>query len=214
MAFSLTCDGVRRRDFLKVGAIGAGLSLSNFLRLSAAGEVGSARAKAAIFINLTGGPSHMDTFDLKPDAPSEVRGKFSPIKTNVPGVEISEHLPNLAKCADKFAILRGVTHTLAAHELGTEYVNAGSRPIPSLEYPGDGAVVTKETRGPRDLPPFVAIPNSNQRTGFLGVQYAPLNTTSAPKAGTPYGVRGISLANGLTVEEVERRTNLLSDLDK
>src|SRR2546421_2692530 len=215
MATSLTCDGIKRRDFLKVGAIGASLSLSGYLRLAAAGEVAAAsRAKAAIFINLTGGPSHMDTFDLKPDAPSEVRGKFSPIKTNVAGVEISEHLPNLAKCADKFAIVRGVTHTLAAHELGTEYVNSRSRPLPSLEYPGYGAVVTKEMGGPPDLPPFVAIPNSNQRTGFLGVQYAPLNTTSTPKAGQPYGVRGISLGNGITIEEIERRNSLLSDLDK
>ena len=214
MAFSMTCDGLKRRDFLKAGALGMGLSLSGYLRLASAGEVAAAKAKSAIFINLTGGPSHMDTFDLKPDAKAEYRGQFNPIKTNAPGVEISEHLPNLAKCADKFAILRGVTHTLGAHELGTEYVNTGSRPIPSLEYPGYGAVVTKELGGPKDLPPFVAIPNSNQRPGFLGVQYAPLNTTSSPKAGTPYGVRGISLANGLTVEEVERRTNLLSDLDK
>jgi uncharacterized protein (DUF1501 family) len=214
MAVSLTCDGIKRRDFLKVGAIGAGLSLSGYLRLAAAGEVGPAKAKAAIFVNLTGGPSHMDTFDLKPEAPAEYRGQFNPIKTNAPGVEISEHLPKLAQCADKFAILRGVTHTLAAHELGTEYVNTGSRPIPSLEYPGYGAVVTKELGGPKDLPPFVAIPNSNQRPGFLGVQYAPLNTTSAPRAGQPYNVRGISLGNGVTVEEVERRNNLLADLDK
>lgn len=214
MAFALTCDGIKRRDFLKVGAIGAGLSLSGYLRLAAAGEVTAARAKSAIFINLTGGPSHMDTFDLKPNAPSEFRGTFNPIKTNAPGVEISEHLPKLAQCADKFAILRGVTHTLGAHELGTEYVNTGSRPIPSLEYPGYGAVVTKELGGPQDLPPFVAIPNSNQRPGFLGVQYAPLNTTSTPRPGQPYGVRGISLGNGLTIEEVERRTSLLADLDK
>ena len=156
----------------------------------------------------------MDTFDLKPDAPAEFRGEFNPIKTNVPGIEISEHLPKLAQCADKFAILRGVTHTLGAHELGTEYVNTGNRPIPSLEYPGYGAVVTKELGGPQDLPPFVAIPNSNQRPGFLGVQYAPLNTTSTPKAGQPFSVRGISLGNGLTVEEVERRNSLLADLDK
>jgi hypothetical protein len=217
MAFSRTCDGLKRRDFLKVGAIGAGiggLSLSGFLRLAAAGDLKDAKAKSAIFINLQGGPSHMDTFDLKPDAPAEFRGQFNPIKTNVEGVEISEHLPNLAKSADKFAILRGVTHTLGAHELGTEYVNTGSRPIPSLEYPGYGAVVTKELGGPKDLPPFVAIPNSAQRPGFLGVQYAPLNTTGAPKAGQPYGVRGISLGNGLTVAEVERRQNLLADLDK
>jgi hypothetical protein len=156
----------------------------------------------------------MDTFDLKPNAPAEYRGQFNPIKTNVPGVEISEHLPKLATCADKFAILRGVTHTLAAHELGTEYVNTGSRPIPSLEYPGYGAVVTKELGGPKDLPPFVAIPNSNQRTGFLGVQYAPLNTTSTPRAGQSFGVRGITLGNGVTVEEIEKRNSLLSDLDK
>src|SRR5690348_3944379 len=111
MAISLTCDGVKRRDFLKVGAIGAGLSLSNYLRLAAAGEVTGAKAKAAIFVNLTGGPSHMDTFDLKPNAPAEYRGQFNPIKTNVSGVEISEHLPKLAQCADKFAILRGVTRS-------------------------------------------------------------------------------------------------------
>ena len=217
MAASRTCDGLKRRDFLKVGAIGAGvggLSLSGFLRLAAAGDVKEAKAKSAIFINLQGGPSHMDTFDLKPNAPAEFRGQFNPIKTNVEGVEISEHLPKLAQCADKFAILRGVTHTLGAHELGTEYVNSGNRPIPSLEYPGYGAVVTKEMGGPKDLPPFVAIPNSAQRPGFLGVQYAPLNTTSAPRPGAPYGVRGISLGNGLTVAEVERRQNLLADLDK
>src|SRR5262245_6669444 len=214
MAFSFTCDGLKRRDFLRIGAIGTGLSLSGYLRMAAAGEVSQSRPKSAIFINLTGGPSHMDTFDLKPDAPSEFRGKFNPIKTNVSGVEISEHLPKLAQCADKFAIVRGVTHTLGAHELGTEYVNTGSRPIPSLEYPGYGAVVTKELGGPQDLPPFVAIPNSNQRPGFLGVQYAPLNTTSTPKPGAPFGVRGISLGNGLTIEEIERRNSLLADLDK
>ncbi len=214
MTMSLTCDGVRRRDFLKVGAIGAGLSLSGYLRLAAAGEVKGAKATNAIFVNLTGGPSHMDTFDLKPSAPSEFRGQFNPIKTNVDGVEISEHLPKLAQCADKFAILRGVSHTLGAHELGTEYVNTGSRPIPSLEYPGYGSVVTKERPGDKDIPPFVAIPNSNQRPGFLGVQYAPLNTTAAPRAGQPFNVRGIALGGGVTIEEIERRQNLLADLDR
>ena len=108
MAFSITCDGLKRRDFLRAGALGTGLSLASYLRLSAAGEVNRAKAKAksAIFINLTGGPSHMDTFDLKPDAAAEYRGKFNPIKTNVPGIEFCEPLPNLAKHADKFAILR------------------------------------------------------------------------------------------------------------
>src|SRR5437870_7869122 len=132
MAISLTCDGVKRRDFLKVGAIGAGLSLSGYLRLAAAGEVTGAKAKSAIFINLGGGPSHMDTFDLKPDAPKEYRGEFKPTATNVSGVEICEHLPKLAHCADKFALLRGVSHTLAAHELGTLYLNTGNPPTPAL----------------------------------------------------------------------------------
>jgi uncharacterized protein (DUF1501 family) len=214
MALHRTCDGVQRRDFLKVGVLGgSAVSLSSYLRLASAGEVREAKAKAAIFINLQGGPSHMDTFDLKPNAPSEYRGEFNPIQTNVPGIEISEHLPKIARVMDKFCLLRGVTHTLAAHELGQQYVNTGNRPIPSLEFPGYGAVVTKEMGGPEELPQFVAIPNSAQKPGYLGVQHAALNTGGTPTAGKPYSVRGVSLENGLTVTEVERRTNLLKDLD-
>jgi hypothetical protein len=189
--------------------------LANYLNLANAGEVNSnAKAKAAIFINLPGGPSHMDTFDLKPNAAAEYRGTFNPIKTNADGVEISEHLPKLAQCADKFAILRGVSHTLAAHALGQEYVNTGNRPLPSIQYPGYGSVVSKELPTSPDLPPFVAIPNTNQRPGYLGVKYAPLNTGGTPRAGVPFSVRGISLGNGLTVSDVEKRQNLLADLDR
>src|SRR6476620_4383494 len=142
MATNRYCDGVSRRDFLKVGALGAtGMSLASYLRLAEAGEVRTGKATAAIFINLAGGPSHMDTFDLKPNAPKEVRGEFNPIETNVPGIEISEHLPKLAQCADKFALLRGVSHSLAAHDLGSKYMNTGNRPIPSLQFPGLGCVV-------------------------------------------------------------------------
>jgi hypothetical protein len=211
---SLYCDGIARRDFLRVGlAGGAGLSLANYLQLAAAGEVQPAKATAAIYIHLAGGPSHMDTFDLKPDAPSEVRGTFNPIKTNVDGVEICEHLPKLAQCADKYAIVRGVSHSLGDHRLGSEYVNTGSRPIPSLEYPGFAAVANRELEGPSDLPKSVSIANNAQRAGYLGVKYAPLNTGGVPQAGKPFSVRGISLGNGLTVEEVEKRQNLLADLD-
>jgi Protein of unknown function (DUF1501) len=212
-----TCDGMRRRDFLKVGAVGTGLTLSGFLRASAAGEVApKAKAKAGIFIFLAGGPSHVDTFDLKPEAAAEFRGEFKPIDTNVPGIQISEHLPKLAACQDKFAILRGVTHSVAAHELGTEYVNAGSRPLASLDYPGYGAVFTKEREGtlPADLPPFVAIPNTPQRPGFLGVKYSPLSTGATPRAGSPFAVRGVSLGNGLTVTEIEKRHGLRKQLDR
>jgi len=216
MARHSTCDGQTRRDILKAGVLGVtGLNLAGYLRGVAHGEVQGAKAKAksAIFISLGGGPTHMDTFDLKPNAPAELRGEFKPIATNVPGVEFCEHLPKLAQCADKFAILRGVSHTLAAHDLGTKYMNTGNRPIPSLEFPGYGAVVAKEIPTRDDLPAFVAIPNSPQRAGYLGVQYSPLQTNSAPKAGLPYSVRGFSLGRGLTVNDIERRQNLLKDLD-
>lgn len=214
MAFHRNCEGVARRDFLKVGAVaGTGLTLSNYLRLASAGEVRNAQARSAIFINLPGGPSHMDTFDPKPESPSEYRGEFDAISTNVSGIQISEHLPHLAQVMDKFAILRGVTHTLAAHELGSRYVNTGNRPIASLEFPGYGSIAAKELPTAEDLPPFVAIPNGTAKPGYLGVRYAALNTGSTPRAGQPYSVRGVSLQGGLTVEEVERRSNLLKDLD-
>ncbi len=226
MAINRTCDGIERRDFLKVGALGAGLTLAGYLRWSAGAGVAAAAestrsakpkakatAKSAIFIDLGGGPSHTDIFDLKPTAPTEYRGSFQPIETNVPGIRICEHLPKLAGCFENFALLRSVTHTLAAHELGTQYVITGNRPISSLEYPSYGSVVTKELGGARDLPPFVAIPNSPLRSGFLGVQYSALSTGDLPRPGRPFGVRGISLGNGLTVADVEKRQHLLTDLD-
>ena len=214
MATYRTCDGMVRRDFIKVGALaGLGLTLPQYLRAAAAGEIKDAKGKSAIFIYLGGGPTHMDTFDLKPDAPEEFRGEFKPIKTNVDGVEICEHLPKLAQVADKFAILRGVSHTLAAHELGTKYMITGNRPLPSISFPGYGSVVSKEKPGPSDLPPFVAIPSTPQSSGYLGVQYAPFQVGQVPEPGRPFAVKGISLTGGVTVTDVERRTQLARDLD-
>ena len=215
MTRSRTCDGILRRDLLKVGVVGSlGLTLPDFLRLTAFGAERRAPAKSAIFIELAGGASHIDTFDPKPEAPAEVRGKFKPIATKVPGIQISEHLPKLAQQMDKFAILRGVSHTLAAHQLGREYVVTGNRPLPSIEYPGIGSVVVKERPGPATLPGFVALPNTAQRPGFLGVRYAPFSTGATPRPGAPFNVRGISLAGGLTVQEVERRMKLRNALDR
>ncbi|MCI0704677.1 MAG: DUF1501 domain-containing protein [Planctomycetia bacterium] len=207
------CDGISRRDFVRIGALGTGLSLAGYLRMAHAGEAKNAKATNAIFVWLGGGPSHIDTFDPKPDAPPEIRGEFKPLDTNATGVRICEHLPKLARLADTFAIVRGITHTLAGHELGTEYLNAGSRPIPSLVYPGFGAVVSKEVIGDKDLPHFVAIPGTPQKAGYLGVRYAPLLTNDVPKPGIVFSVRGISLGNGLTVEEFEKRQKLLTELD-
>lgn len=217
MSYHKTCDGVRRRDFLKVGVFaGTGMSLASYLRLTQAGEPrkGPGKATAAIHINLAGGPTHLDTFDLKPEAGKEFRGEFKPIPTNVPGIEISEHLPLLAQCADKFAILRGVSHSLAAHDLGTKYLNTGNRPLPSLVFPGYGSVVSKELEAPADLPPFVAIPNTPQVAGYLGVEYSPFSTQSSPRAGQAFNVRGITLGRGLTIEEIERRNGLRETLDR
>ena len=166
-----TCDGMKRRDMLKAGTLSlGGLTLSSYLRMAQAGQIEGGRAERAIFIELPGGPSHLDTFDMKPDSPTEIRGSFNPIATNVPGIQISEHLPKLAGVADKFAILRGVSHTLAAHRLGQEYVNTGTKPIPALEYPSYGAVVAKERPSDADIPTLVAVPRASQGPGFLGIR--------------------------------------------
>jgi hypothetical protein len=207
------CDGITRRDFVTIGALGiAGLTLGDYLRAAEAGGVSSAKGKSAIFVWLGGGPTHLDTFDMKPDAPAEIRGEFKPIATTVSGIQVCEHLPKMAACADKYAIVRGISHSLAGHELGTEYLNAGSRPIPSLVYPGYGAVVSKELPGAADLPHFVAIPSTPQKAGYLGVRHAALQTTTVPQPGVPFSVRGISLA-GVTVEQLDKRQKLLGRLD-
>ena len=212
----INCDGIPRRDFLRIGALaGMGMSLPSYLSLASTGEVAAnAKGKAAIFVRLGGGPSHMDTFDLKPDAPSTHRGEFNEIATNVPGIRISEHLPKLAKCADKFAILRGVSHTLAAHELGTLYMGSGNRPIPSLSFPTYGAVLAKEMSGVPELPPFIAIPQAGANpTGYLGVEYGPFETGSTPQPGKAMEIRGLALKNGVTLEDIDRRQNLLARYD-
>ena len=215
MASHLFCDGLTRRDFFRVGALaGIGLCLPRFLELSAVGAVAPAKGKAAIYVRLAGGPSHLDTFDMKLDAPDSHRGEFKDISTNVPGIRICEHLPKLAQCADKYSILRGVSHTLAAHDLGSEYLLTGNRPIASLRYHTYGAVVAREMKAPSHLPPFVAIPNQgNYPTGFLGPEFGPFETGQAPKSGKTMEVRGLALRNGVTLEDIDRRQNLVERYD-
>ncbi|MGE0756400.1 MAG: DUF1501 domain-containing protein [Pirellulaceae bacterium] len=209
------CDGIRRRDFVKAGALaGMGLTLSGYLRAAESGRVaGQAKARAGILVYLNGGPSHLDTFDLKPNAPDTHRGGFHPIPTNVPGIEICEHLPRLAQCADKYAILRGVSHALAAHEFGRAYLTTGNAPLASLTFPGYGAVVSKELPGDPDLPSYVGVPSTPEESGYLGVQYSALNTGATPEPGRPFAVRGISLSGGMSVDDVANRRKLLDKLD-
>ena len=210
----ICCDGIIRRDFLKIGALaGAGFALPDYYEASSTGD-SKGKAKAAIYIRLAGGPSHMDSFDMKPNAPDTHRGQFKEINTNIPGTRISEHLPKLAKCADKYSILRGVSHSLAAHRLGAEYLMTGNRPMPALKYPTFGAVISKELKKSAEIPSSVAIPKSSTApTGFLGLEFGPLETGTSPKAGEPMDIRGLSLSNGLTLEDIDRRNDLVKRYD-
>ncbi|MFN3484860.1 MAG: DUF1501 domain-containing protein, partial [Planctomycetota bacterium] len=115
----VNCDGVSRRGFLKVGALGlGGLTLADLFRLEAWAGTGFS-TKALINVHLSGGPSHQDLWDLKPDAPSEYRGEFRPIATNVPGIQICELLPRLARMADKFVLVRGLVGSVDEHSYST-----------------------------------------------------------------------------------------------
>lgn len=201
-----------RRTMLKVGTLGSCLTLGDYLRLQAA--AGSADTdRSAIFVFLGGGPAHQDTFDLKPDAPAEYRGQFRPIRTSVAGVEICEHLPRLAKRANQYAVVRGISHSLADHGLGTRYLMTGNLPTPVINYPMYGSVVSHEFPSREDLPSFVSIDRPVEGPGYLGAEYGPLSTGEKPRYGQPFRVRGITLDEGLTVERYRSRRSLLVDLD-
>jgi hypothetical protein len=210
-AKSRFCDGLSRRDFLKVGALGVGgLSLSDLLRLRAQGAAGGSH-KAVIMVYLNGGPSHMDMYDLKPEAPTEYRGELKPIQTNVPGMDISELLPLQAKIADKMAIIRNMKFLQQGHappELLTGF-NDGKRP--SL-----GAIVSKLRRdaGIRDvLPPYVTVANDGNShysnfTGTLGMGHKPLATDA-----TGQRISGLAPVVGVTADRLVDRRNLLQSFD-
>ena len=190
------CAGISRRDCLKVGALGAlGLALPEFLRMEAASAAATGKPTKdmnCILMFMNGGPTHMDTWDLKPEAPSEYRGEFKPIKTNVPGIEISEHLPHMAKQADKYAIIRGFTSPEGSHARACHYMLTGYRILPVLEYPAYGSVVLKERGFRNALPPYVAIPNTlrNGGPGYLGASVQPFSVGN-PKGGK-FNVRDLN----------------------
>lgn len=202
-----------RRQMLKVGVLGASFSLENYLRFKAAAAEQDT-GRSAILVFLGGGPSHQDTFDLKPKAPAEYRGQFSPIRTSAGGVDICEHMPKLARRAEKYAVIRGITHNLAAHGLGTRYLMTGNRPTPVVSYPMYGSVVSREFPAAEDLPSFVSIDRPVEGPGYLGPEYGPLSTGEKPRYGQPFRVRGITLGDGLTVDKYQSRRDLLKDIDK
>ncbi len=203
---------VSRRQAIKVGVLGCGLNLGQYLRASHAAET-DPDERSAVLVFLKGGPSHQDTFDLKPAAPAEYRGEFRPIRTNVPGIEICEHLPRLAKRADRYSLLRGITHNLADHGIGTTYLLTGNRPNPTIKYPMYGCVASHEMDPPAALPSFVSIDRPLEGPGFLGPEYGPLSTGEKPQYGMPFRVRGISLDDALTIQRYRSRAKLANDLD-
>jgi uncharacterized protein (DUF1501 family) len=201
------CDGVSRRAFLKAGALGVGgLTLADLLRLRAMGATPERAHKAVIMVYLNGGPSHVDTYDMKPEAPVEYRGEFSPIKTNVPGMDICELLPMQAKIADKLAIVRNMQFQQQGHtapELYTGFLR-GFRPA-------IGSVVSKLTNQAGTysaLPPNVYIGDANHvgRAGFLGK----LHEAFIPDSQTA----NMQLAKGMTLERVSERRQLLKSFDR
>jgi uncharacterized protein (DUF1501 family) len=197
------CDGMTRRDFLRVGALSAGavgLSLADLNRLNAAGKSDGLNC---IVLFLVGAPSQLDTWDLKPEAPDTVRGPFKPIKTNVPGIEIGEHFPQMAKMADRYALIRSVYHKAAPiHETGHQMMQTGYLFRGGQEYPHYGSVVSHlYGRKSSGLPPFVVLPSPigntgvsvshGQGAGYLGAKHE------------PFFLRGDAAAAGFRISDLE-----------
>jgi len=212
---SQICGGATRRDFLQAGVLGGvGLATSSVRRLSAASTPRKATADAVLFINLAGGPSHLDTLDMKPDGPVDTRGEFKAIQTKIAGLQACQYMPKFAAAADRFALLRGISHSAGSHPLGQSYISTGNRPTPALIYPSFGSVATKELPGRDDMPSYIAIPKTEWNAGYMGDAYSPFNTNAVPKPGQPFQVRGISLAEGVTIDKVNRREKLLNKVDR
>src|SRR5205807_2734128 len=153
---------VDRRAVVQAGFLGGvGLSLADLLRLEAA-SAAPKREVSCVLLWLRGGPSSIDMWDMKPDAPVEVRGEFKPIKTNVPGIEISEHLPLCAKIADRYCLVRSVTHPRDDHEGGSHAMATGWNTWPTQTYPMYGTVVQKLLGYRGALPPHVHLPEPPQ----------------------------------------------------
>lgn len=218
------CDGLTRRDFLRAGALSAGavgLSLADLTRLEAAG---AKKDINCIILFLVGAPSHLDTWDLKPNAPDTVRGPFKPAKTSVPGIDISEHFPLMGKMADRWALIRSVHHKAAPiHETGHQMMQTGYLFRGGREYPHYGSVVS-QLLGPRPggLPPFVILPgpigntgvsvSHGQGAGYLGARHEPFFLRGdAAEAG--FRIADLESQGGVDPNRLKTRKTLLDAVD-
>ena len=238
-----TCDGVSRRELLRVGGAGLlGISLSNLLALQAFGQDGPQNkkrsgfgsAKNFILIFLQGGPSHLDIWDPKPDAPDNIRGPFKPIATKLPGVQVSELMPNLAKVLDKTTLVRSVSytpaglfnHTAAIYQMMTGYTPDKVSPSGQLEppnrsdYPCIGSQIGRIQPPQVPMLPFVMLPRPLQESnvigkggsaGFLGAAYDPYYLFQDPN--TKFSTDDLALRKGIDQSRMERRATLLEKVD-
>lgn len=204
--------GMPRRDFICAGSLALGsVGLADMLRADESRAEGE--EKSAIVVVLDGGPSHIDTFDPKPEAAADYRGEFAAIATREPGVQICEHLPRLAQLSSEYALLRGVSHTLADHGLGKRYVLTGTKPLASVSYPELSSVLISRKPAASDLPGAIAIPRSIQGAGFLGPKYAAFETGQFPAPRRPLSMPALTLPAGETTLMLERRERLRRALD-
>jgi uncharacterized protein DUF1501 len=228
------CDGITRRDFVRVGALGTlGLGLPELLRAeAAAAETAKAagqstkRQKSVILFFLMGGQSQLDTWDMKPDAPEMIRGEFKPRNTNVDGIQICEHMPLLAQRADQYAIIRSMTHHVKNHAPAGYYALSGMAPKRDIvsfglnpdDYPAPGSVVSLLKPSTRPVPSYVqlspplvgdsGIQMPGLHAGFLGPKFDPLKVTNDPnQAG--FQVEELSLPESITDQRLSARRSLL-----
>jgi hypothetical protein len=212
-----------RRDFIRFGAGMLGLSLPELLRLEARAPAARARADSVIMVWLGGGPSTIDMWDLKPDAPAEIRGEFRPVASAVPGLRVSEHLPRMARVMNKVTLVRSLQHTLPVHGPGSTWMTTGNSPIGSLTFPSLGSLAARLRPGRPDLPPYITLGGKGVAAyaGYLGPGYNPFVVDGLPagKTGrvaltTKVQMRGVVLPTGLTLEQLEDRERLLRGFDR
>ncbi len=227
---------VTRREVLRAGSLSLmGLSLPELLagREASAGVAHApsfGKAKACILLFMWGGPAHQDTWDLKPDAPAEIRGEFRPISTNVPGLDICEHLPLLAQRCDKLALIRSMTHTDVNHLTATHYLLTGQPPLPAgtrdTDWPHLGAVLAKLGRSEGALAPYVSMrpkmpgdvprfveQSRGQFAGWLGRAFDPFTIDARPDE-ADYRVGDFTLPPEVSVDRLERRRQLLGSIER
>lgn len=225
------CPGpISRRNFLQAGSLGlGGLGLADLLKLRAAAKPSATETeKSIIFVWLPGGPPHMETYDMKPDAPSDYRGDFRPIHSNVSGIDVCEHLPMHAKIADKFNLVRSVAHTFADHGGGHKRFLTGRKPATPTgtvnDAPMVGSIVSKVLQGrpsPEGMSKYVVTGNGRVNSvdtfafgsAYLGAETHPFSVSSDPNEDN-FKVRNLTLAGGLDESRLNSRMQLLSGLDQ